>query len=185
LTLLQELPGSVAWSSAAHSADVVRLLLILLQNPLNSDLHGLGVGLIKLLTTLVLKLNRQSLRLLISWLTDLRPEVFGARVVRPIQALLTRLAKDAQVAAASAAREAAQQLPAGSPAVLRAGLSEFRADILPLCRLLDVLQSANVQVVAAGLGVCLGLFITNEELLIITGLMCHACGVPGCTVRHV
>jgi hypothetical protein len=31
--------------------------------------------------------------MLLRWLAELKAEVFGARVVRPVQALLTRLAK--------------------------------------------------------------------------------------------
>jgi hypothetical protein len=90
--LLQDLPDSAGWSSGA-SRDTVAVLFVLLQSPLNSDVHGLGGVLLGLLTALVLKLNSGSLRLLLSWLAELKPEVFGARVVRPVQALLTRLAK--------------------------------------------------------------------------------------------
>lgn len=93
--LLQELPDSTAWASgsSSSSSEVVRLLFILLQNPLNSDVHGLGSVLLGLLTALVLRLNGGSLRLLLGWLGQLKPEVFGARVVRPVQALLTRLSR--------------------------------------------------------------------------------------------
>jgi hypothetical protein len=90
--LLQDLPDSRGWSSGA-SRETVAVLFVLLQNPLNSDVHGLGAVLLGLLTALVLKLNSCSLRLLLSWLAELKAEVFGARVVRPVQALLTRLAK--------------------------------------------------------------------------------------------
>jgi hypothetical protein len=90
--LLQDLPDSAGWIRGA-STEAVAVLFVLLQSPLNSDVHGLGGVLLGLLTALVLKLNSGSLRLLLAWLAELKPEVFGARVVRPVQALLTRLAK--------------------------------------------------------------------------------------------
>jgi hypothetical protein len=90
--LLQDLPSSAGWGTGA-SREAVAVLFVLLQSPLNSDVQGLGGVLLGLLTALVLKMNSGSLRLLLRWLAELKPEVFGARVVRPVQALLTRLAK--------------------------------------------------------------------------------------------
>ncbi|WIA14643.1 hypothetical protein OEZ85_003147 [Tetradesmus obliquus] len=101
-------------------------------SPLNSDVHGLGGVLLGLLTVLVLKLNSSSLRMLLGWLGQLKPEVFAARVVRPVQALLTRFAKDALQ-------------HAGAPPGARPGLGQARGDALLLARLLDVLHAANVQ----------------------------------------
>ncbi|WIA34826.1 hypothetical protein OEZ86_013124 [Tetradesmus obliquus] len=129
--LLQDLPDTAGWGSGA-SNDAVAVLFVLLQSPLNSDVHGLGGVLLGLLTVLVLKLNSSSLRMLLGWLGQLKPEVFAARVVRPVQALLTRFAKDALQ-------------HAGAPPGARPGLGQARGDALLLARLLDVLHAANVQ----------------------------------------
>jgi hypothetical protein len=56
--------------------------MLFMQCPLVSDSCGLGASLLGALTVLVLKLNSGSLKLLVGWLGQLRPEVLAARIVR-------------------------------------------------------------------------------------------------------
>ena len=65
---------------------------------------------------------------------------------RPVQALITRLCKDASAAAA----EQQHQLPPNAPRPQLLGLGASRGDVLLLARLLDVLHTANVQVGVSG-----------------------------------
>lgn len=68
--------------AAAAAACTFDHVLLLLQCPLASDSYGLGASLLGSLTVLVLKLNKGSTLLLMTWLGQLKPEVFAARIVR-------------------------------------------------------------------------------------------------------
>lgn len=65
------------------------MLLIVLQNPVNSDAQADAKQLTAALARVVLALRPKARALLTRWLASLPPSVLGGRVVRPLQRHLT------------------------------------------------------------------------------------------------
>ncbi|KAG2493890.1 hypothetical protein HYH03_007827 [Edaphochlamys debaryana] len=143
--------GAVGVVSAAALAPVLRVLFVVWQCPLLAGAgSGVSVGqsLSYRLITATLKLPHDAQTLLSDWLASLPPEVFGGRVVRPLQTALGALAE-----AEAAAVEAAGAL-AGGPGAWAAREQEAaaRSGTLGAARVLAALHEANERVGAGWAG---------------------------------
>jgi hypothetical protein len=67
-------------------------MFIMLQNPLNSDSSGSsGTQMLSKLTSITRSLGVDACQVLGHWLAALPVEIFGARVVRPLQKYISKM----------------------------------------------------------------------------------------------
>jgi hypothetical protein len=67
----------------------MQVLVIFFLNPANSDAHGTARQLTESLARVLFSLRSRPRKLLVTWLSQLSPEVLGGRCIRPLQRHLT------------------------------------------------------------------------------------------------
>eukprot|EP00892_Ulva_mutabilis_P004771 jgi/Ulvmu1/2666/UM014_0122.1 len=85
----EEVAASHGCTSALSQAQWLKVLVILFLNPANSDAHKSARDMIEALARVLFSLKSKARQLLISWLSQLPPDILGGRCIRPLQRHLT------------------------------------------------------------------------------------------------
>ena len=110
------IPSQLEWA--------LPLLLILFLNPLNGEPLAMGQTLMSQLVRMTLSLPHNAQEVLAQWLSRLPVELFGGRIIRPIQRYLSALS--------------AQGIPSSSSSI-----SPKREEVMRAASILDLLFDAN------------------------------------------